>query len=456
MRTFARAVAVALGLVAPCSAAAQWSEPETLSTASTFVDSPSLVFSADARALASWSWQDGVGASARSGVRMASRARGGLFERELPGPRLATEPATYGSGRAVVLERRPSGGGERERLSARFGSTSGGFGRGHTLARASLAAVPALAAGGNGHVVAAWIERRGNRRVVLVATRAPGRRFSPAQVIRGTGRADVVSTAVNEAGAFVVAWTRHARVEARVRRYDGFGRVQTLGPAAMLIENRVVTAVTRNVRVYVAWSSRQLSEGGDAGDVVVRAAVRPAGSSSRFRAAQVLERAPGAQPQEARLSLATAHDKSATLAWTAAEPAAGPLRPRFVARVATTDARGAFGAAQPVSPPGHDVAVGDVAVSGTGEALVAWSRLDDVQEVGVQVFAARRPPGAAGFLPAEPVSPATERGRVPAVAYAPFTGLPTVVWSARVGPEGPGVPVAAIRTYARAATRPAA
>lgn len=453
MRALGGVAALALGLAAPSAAAGQWGEAQTVSSPSTFVDGPSLVFSGNGQGLATWRWQDGIGASAKSGARVSARLRGGPFQPELPALPLASAPAPYGWGRAVVLERRPLRDGE-ERLSARFGQTAGGFNRGHVLARATLAGVPALAAAGNGHVVAAWVERRDDRRVVLVATREPGKPFSRAHVVRGTGRADAVSAAIDDNGSLVVAWARNGRVEARVRRQGyGFAQVQTLGPAAVGAENRIVTAVTMSLRAYVAWSSRQLSEGGDAGAFAVRAAVRPAGSFQRFRPAQVLDRAPGAQPQEARLSLDIAADKSATLAWTAAVPVPGPLRRRFVASVATTDARGEFGPPQRISPPGQDAAVSDVAVDWTGEAIVVWSALDDVQEVGVQVFAARRLPRATAFLASEAVSPLGERARVPAVAYEPRTTRPTVVWSARIGPEGPGVPIAQVRTYLRAATR---
>jgi hypothetical protein len=271
-------------------------------------------------------------------------------------------------------------------------------------------------------------------------------------VIRGTGRADAVSAAIDDNGSLVVAWARDGRIEARVHRHRfGFGKVQVLGSAATGAENRIVTAVTISLRVYVAWSSRQLSEGGNVALYEVRAALRPAGSE-RFRETQLLERAPGAQPQEARLALGVALDGSATLAWTAAQPVPGSVRPRFAARVSTANQLGAFEPPRTISPLGHDAAVSDLAVSVRNEALVLWSRLDDVQEVGVQVFAARRRTGSTAFDPAEPVSPPGERARVPAVAYDPRSGRPTVVWSARVGPEGPGVPIARVRTYLRAAT----
>lgn len=452
MRALGGAIAAVLGLVAPCTAPAQWEAPQTVGGPSTFVGDPGLVFSGDGRALATWSWQDGVGDSARRGVRAASRPRGGAFGPPRTAPALAARPATYAAGRAVVLERRPGADG-RERLSARFGSTTGSFGRGHTLARASLAGVPALAASGGGHVVAAWIERRGERRVVLVATRAPGGRFSRGQVLRGTGRADAVAAAVNERGALVVAWTRRGRVEARVRPPRGrFGAVDDLGGAATVSENRVVAAMARNGRAYVAWSARQLSEGGDSGPFVVRAALRPAGGE-RFRATQLLERAVGAQPQEARLALDVLPDGSATLAWTAAQTIPGSARPRFAARAATASRPGAFGPPRTISAPDHDAAVSDVATGGRYETLVVWTRLDAVQEIGVQVFGAVRREGAPGFLAPEAVSPPDERARVPAAAYDPSTGLPSIVWSARNGPDGPGVPIAQVRTYLRAATR---
>jgi hypothetical protein len=46
-----------------------------------------------------------------------------------------------------------------------------------------------------------------------------------------------------------------------------------------------------------------------------------------------------------------------------------------------------------------------------------------------------------------------DRARSPAAAFDPVSGNPTVVWSQRIGPDGPTVPIDQIQTVLRASTR---
>jgi hypothetical protein len=82
---------------------------------------------------------------------------------------------------------------------------------------------------------------------------------------------------------------------------------------------------------------------------------------------------------------------------------------------------------------------------------VVWSRLDAVAEVGTAVLAGYLPPSGA-YSGEEQVSRG-DRARTPAVAFNPRTGGPTAVWSQREGPDGPGVPLAQIRTFLRSSDR---
>ncbi|MGH2947596.1 MAG: hypothetical protein ACRDPC_15330, partial [Solirubrobacteraceae bacterium] len=117
-------------------------------------------------------------------------------------------------------------------------------------------------------------------------------------------------------------------------------------------------------------------------------------------------------------------------------------------RAATATGR-TFGSAQTLSPPGLDALAGHLAARPDGEALAVWTAGDVLDEEGGQIQAALAPPGAA-FGPFEAVS-AFEEARVPAAAYDPVTGRPTVVWSNR--PAGSVLPVDDVETVAQAATR---
>ena len=87
-----------------------------------------------------------------------------------------------------------------------------------------------------------------------------------------------------------------------------------------------------------------------------------------------------------------------------------------------------------------------------GTTMLVWSNLDAVGEVGNHVQAAIRPPGGAFSAP-EDVSD-LDRARLPAVAFDFKSVRWTSVWSQRIGPDGPGVPLDQITTFARSSTRP--
>jgi hypothetical protein len=88
--------------------------------------------------------------------------------------------------------------------------------------------------------------------------------------------------------------------------------------------------------------------------------------------------------------------------------------------------------------------VSDLAAAG-GTRLVVW---DDGSFDANQVFAALAGPGAP-FGPAEAVSAAQEaRG-----AHATLAGAPTVVWTNRPAGSHPPGGLAAVQTFAQAATR---
>ena len=117
-----------------------------------------------------------------------------------------------------------------------------------------------------------------------------------------------------------------------------------------------------------------------------------------------------------------------------------------------------FSNAFAVSPAGQNSVLGDAAAAppGTpvpaGTVMLVWSRLDAVGELGDRVQASIRPPGGP-FGPPEDVSD-LDRARISAVAFDFNAHRWTTVWSQRIGPDGPGVPLAQITTFARSSTRP--
>ena len=113
-------------------------------------------------------------------------------------------------------------------------------------------------------------------------------------------------------------------------------------------------------------------------------------------------------------------------------------------RVASTDPSARFGAPQDVSPAGRDSVASDVAIAGPTRVVV-W---DNGGFDANQVFASVAPFGSP-FGPAEAVSPAQE-ARAGRVVIAP---QPTIVWTNRPAGSHPPGGIAAIQTFAQAATR---
>lgn len=436
-----RALLATLLLVAPAHAAAPWSEPVSVSRPATFVDDPFVGFGADGRPITTWRAGNGVGTSSTGGFRVGTLAPSGP---ERSAPELASRPELYATGALVSLTRAstsdPSGQGIR--LGATFGRTNGTFDPPRRIATYRGYARPALAANARGAAVAAFIAFRSPRssdRLLRVSLRAAGGRFATPTTIRGNGRIDAVTAAIGPRGDLVVAYARDGRLEARVRRAGhGFGSVQDLGPTAKGTATLIRAAVAASGRVYVAWATQQLSEGGPAGTPHISTAVETAGSS-RCRAAVARAETALSPTNGATLALRATPAGDAVLVWSSAAASVPSVVIETTTPSATFTAARRFTDPQPV-----DV---DVATGSDGRATVVWSTEDG------RVSTTHRRAGA-GFGPAESVA-APESARQPSVAYDPASGAPTVVWSARPGGDGPGVPLSRIQTFARASTRAA-
>jgi hypothetical protein len=444
----ALALALALALAPSAHAAPPWSAPQDLSAPHLFVDAPAIAFGGRGDALATWRAQDGTGNDAVSGSESAARPAGAAAfgaPRALASPRTAAQrptevspPAPYAATRAIVATLRPEDrAGRRLRLAAVFGDTAGRFGVPHTIAVGANLRGAQVAADAAGDAAIAWWEDRGVfDDHVHVALRRPGGSFGR-PLLLATDRVRSVSVAVSPRGDVLVAWDARGTIKARIRVHGarGFGAADAIASAPTYYAT-LRTAMTARGRAYVAWTAQLLTEGGDRGPFYAEAAVRGAGSR-RFRAAQLLEREPSSVAQ-AGVDLAVDGD-DAIVAW------AGADGENHRIRVVSTMIGARFGAAVEVSPPGADASAPAVAAR-DGRRLVAWTQ--GPADTGGAIYAAVSRSGLPFGAP-ELVSPGPQ-ARVPDAALSP-TGVATVVWSNR--PAGSGGPLAAIRTYAQAASR---
>ena len=446
----ARLTLLVLALLAVCAsvaaAAPPWSAPQTLSSATLFVDNPDVVVSADGRALATWQWSGPKPASgtAPRGTRLAVREPSALdFGPERAAPNFVTPLVTYGLDRVVGLDTRNRGSG-RISLRARFGNSQGAFGSPQTISTYSDTGFPPSLAGPNGSL-AAWLAKSSHgRRIVRAAIKSRGR-FRHPFTLRGRGRANDV-VAGQALGVMYVAWERDGNIEARVNLAGrGWGPVQQLGRSVPFATTFAVTGSGR--RAYLAW----LGQAEETASVHV--AVLPA-AGSRFRAAKQLDTVDHVPPNDPHnLRLVPIPDRDALLAWT------GWDGTHFRVKAAMTAASSPnFTSAFAVSPAGQSSVLGDAASvpPGTqvpgGTTMLVWSNLDAVGELGDHVQAAIRPP-LGPFGAPEDVSD-LDRARIPAVAFDFNSQRWTTVWSQRIGPDGPGVPLGQITTFARSSTRP--
>jgi hypothetical protein len=380
-------------------------------------------------------------------VRVASAATSGTFGPERAAPDALFPTDIYANGRVLLLgeqgiitKRR-----QRSRIKLAFGRTVGSFGTPRTIDTVETFRLPSAAANDAGRVAVAYIRvTRGRRRAAKLVVR-PRKRFGRPRIVSRRGGVNAVTVAVGPRGDVVVAWERGGRIEARIRRPGRrLGPVVLVGRGAKL-GTKLRAAVAASGRVWIAWSSQMLSEGGDNGPFTLQSAVSSR-RRSKFRSARLLDRYDRRASDEATFDLALDGRDNGLIAWSSFDGQ------NFRARLGFANRRGRFAHLTTLSQPGYDAVVGDLATSGrAGEALAVWSRLDAVGEVGTTVLAGYVPPD--GSYPGEEQVSRGDRARLPAVAFNLRTGLPTAVWSQRHGPDGPGVPLEQVRTFLRASTR---
>jgi hypothetical protein len=429
------ALAVALLLLAPAAAHAEWTG-QTLSHPHAFVDDPGVIVSGNGAALAAWRFQDGLGNRGRSGLEGATRAPGASgfgarlgIVRPSPNVRpgaIAAGLEPYGRSGAILALRLPGAADTpAARLGVRFGSTSGRFGRIRTIRRAGPHSIPraSLATNARGDAALAWFEDRGVRTDrVYVALRRAGHGFGTPRRL-ATGRIRGVAAAIGERGDVLVSWDARGvlRTRFKPRGSKGFRATDTIRSKPAFFAD-MHPVVTPSGRAVLAWSAQFLSEGGGSGPVRFQAAVRPAGAR-RFARARLLETIPVRDYDGLGRTIDALADSAGVvaIAWRGASGV----------RVQ----RGA-GPVQTVSPAGSTAVLSDLAAGPDGRLLAVWDT--GVDDPAALVRAALADGVGAPFGAPEDVSAA---GRDSHFGHAAFLGpRPLVVLASR--PAGGGERVA--------------
>jgi hypothetical protein len=380
--------AIVAALALPGAASAQWSPPETESTAQS-ASPPTALF---------------IG----SGQPFVSVADGTYL--------------TYASNRIAQLRRVSHG--LTTALVVRFGGVGEGLGKARDLDPGHDVQAFSAATDARGNMVVAIVRnvRDGaivRKRVVEVVQRAAGGSFGKPSVIVGKGSPTAVGAAVGRDAERFVAYERAGGLE--VRRHEAGHSWTTPQLLSYVVKGhtQIDVAAGADGTAAVAWLAQSLSEGGDNGPATYRMAVRDA-RGHNFHSARRLETFSDRLPQGAGIDVAVAADGAGVVGWT------GRAGGRFVARAA--DLRGA---PQTLSPLDADAVLGGVDVAPGGRAAAVWAPPLDTPSP--QVFAAVRATGAAAFGAPEAVSPAYREVVGPDVAVDPKSGRVLAAWLARTG-----------------------
>jgi hypothetical protein len=428
------ALAVALLLLAPAAARAEWTG-QTLSAPHATIDSPAVIAGGDGGLLASWRFQRGLGNDSRSGTEGAVRAPGA----DRFGRRVAIVPArsirrpetfvaglgAYGADGAILALIAPGPGADpQSRVAVRFGKVDGRFGALRVVRRAPAYTIrrASLAVNTRGEAALAWFEDRGVRTDrVYVALRRPGHNFGRPRRL-ATGRVRGVAAAIGERGQVLVSWDARGvlRTRFKARGARGFRAADTIR-SRKAFNADMHPVITRSGRAVLAWSAQFTSEGGSRGPVFFQAATRAAGAR-RFARARLLEEIPSRDDDGFGHPLDAVVDSAGVvaIAW---RGAAGVRVKRGPAP------------AQTVSAPGTTAVLSDLAPGPAGRLVAVW---DGGVEDGASLVRAAVAGGAGQpFGAPEDVSAA---GRDAHFGVAAFAGdRPLVVLSSR---EGRGRPVA--------------
>jgi hypothetical protein len=436
-----------LALALPAGALASWSAPVNVGSAANFIDNPFVGFGSKGRGIVAWHWQNGVGTSAQAGTRVATRAPNGIFGPEHAAPDMRVPPVVFSTGRVAILQYVSSfrNGRERAKVQVVFGKATGAFSPPKTIDVIEPAFTPAIASNNSGDVAVAYLQRtrKGARREVTLAIRKRGGKLGKPRIVMGHGRANAVTVAVGRNGDVLVAWEKEGRVEARFQRHgQSLGPVKRIGSAKKL-GTQLRSAVSADGQAWIAWRAQAVTEGGGNGPFSLKLAVSHAHGRG-FRTPLLLDSFERRGPEQAGFDLTLDPHGNGMVAWTTWDGI------RFRARLGIANRSGSFRSFQNLSSNQASSIVYDIAAGRTGEAIVVWDRLNSVGEEPGGIRAGYIPPN--GIYGGEQDIGAGDKARQPAVAFNPVTGRPTVVWSERIGADGPGVPLAEVQAFVRSST----
>jgi hypothetical protein len=383
----------------------------------------------------------------------------GAMVQELPDS-IAAGPFFQDNGRGLVLRTlslsSDADGNRRKRVAWSAVSRGGQIGRARTITTATLGADPTLAEDHSGNAVAGWSELVRGRYRIRAAWRPAGRDFGRPVTLYttdapGYARNGAVEVAIGREGRAFVAFA-DLRVNRRTDRKRllvwtrtprrGFGAPMVAGPHSDAAD--IALAVTDRGRLFVAWGTQDGGEEANTPWILRVASLAP--RTRRFSKPRVVDRGTNHNRPEGGVRLAVQPRGRATLAWSSVRADGG-----FPVFAATTPARGGarFAAPQQIAPMG---ALGGLAEREDGAAIVTYTRVR-AEQVTDQAYAALRPAGVAAFAAPEALG-GVDHALPPAVAFNALGGSPTAIWAARPSGVDPSNGIGRTAVL-RVVTRPA-
>src|SRR4051812_37849693 len=367
---------LALMLLAPAAASAQWQPPASLTGNVPTVFRPQVLFSARG---------DKIVAYGANGHFDWSRTLPGrsapFYGRVTTTTDMGARLLPYATDRVLLISQTARG--IPSELRARFGSVGGGVGRVRRIAPSHDVLRYDAAINARGDAVVAYIRLvrgAGNvvrKRQIVVVHRPAGGSFGRPQTIVGRGGPLAVAAAVGPRGELAVAHERSGSIEVRRREPGHSWSSPQRASYGAKGHTQLDLAAGEDNSFALASFSQSLSEGGDNGPAAVRVATRSSGGH-RFHSARLFETFSERAPQEAGVRVALANDGTGVVGWT------GRHAGHFVARVA--DVGGTVG--RTVSDPTSDAVLGDVAAGSGGAAAAIWA--PPLDTASPRVFAAVR------------------------------------------------------------------
>jgi len=232
------AVAAALVLPAPASAAPTFLSPVDLSDAGQDAYQPQLAQDASGNVMAVWTRSDGTNLRIQARIRSAAGAWGptatlSTAGRDAYDPQVASNP----SGNAVAVWTQFDG--AQGRTHAAFRPAGGSFAGDQTISPGGRDAVtPQISIDPTGKAIAVWYAWDGTADRILAAVRPAGGTFGPAQIVSPLGVESyepVVATGPTADSTGAVVWTGsdgvHTRIQSSRRRdVAGYPRSKGAGP----------------------------------------------------------------------------------------------------------------------------------------------------------------------------------------------------------------------------------